>query len=117
MEHVDWVSPDDIVLAKSTSDSSKKMVDDIYHNNIKQIRLLKTYSHGFNEKRDGVKSPLYFFRYVVGMEINWLRLGNPDPRKGVYYTAIYPIDLATSELNNLYKEFDREEKLNKLFGI
>lgn len=113
MEHVDWVSPDNIVLANSTSSPAyKKMMSDMYQNDIK-VRLLKTnYIDKF-----GFSPINYFFRYVSHGQVCWFGLGNPEPRKGVYYTSIYSIDLETFEnLNNLYKAYDREDKLNKLLG-
>jgi hypothetical protein len=113
MEHVDWVSPDNIVLANSTSSPAyKKMMSDMYQNDIK-VRLLKTnYIDKF-----GFSPIHYFFRYVSYGQVCWFGLGNPEPRKGVYYTSIYSIDLETFEnLNNLYKAYDREDKLNKLLG-
>jgi hypothetical protein len=115
MEHVDWVSPDNIVLANSTSDASyKKMMSDMYQNDIK-VRLLKT--NAMAKKYSIHNSIQYFFRYVSHGQVCWFGLGNPEPRKGVYYTSIYSIDLETFEtLNNLYKAYDREDKLNKLLG-
>ena len=113
MEHIDWVDTDNIVIANITSSNAyKKMIGDIQSNGIKTIRLLKN-------------DDAYYFRYVVGDEICWFRLshipngGKPDFRKGILYTHIHQIfdqQWKIDKLNNLHKEFDRDDKLNKLLG-
>ena len=117
LEHVDWVNPDDIVLSNSTNDPLyKKMTGDVQINGVKEIRLLT--------KRITPTWPVVpahrvvtksYFRYVVNGEICWFYVGNPYPRKGVYYTAIHLISQEEhDELNNLFKVINRDDKLKEL---
>lgn len=109
LEHVNWVDPDDIVLSNSPNDYSyKKMTDDVQINGVKEIRLLKRII-----PKTGIK--MFYFRYVVNGEICWFYVGNPEPRKGVYYTGIYPPSPdECDDLNNLYKVLNRDDKLKEL---
>jgi hypothetical protein len=117
LEHVDWIDPDDIVLSNSTNDPLyKKMTGDVQINGVKEIRLLT--------KRITPTWPVVpahrvvtksYFRYVVNGEICWFYVGNPGPRKGVYYTAIHLIwQEEYDELNNLFKVLNRDDKLKEL---
>jgi hypothetical protein len=41
MEHIDWVDPDNIIIANSSSDYSyKKMISDVQKNGVTEVRLL-----------------------------------------------------------------------------
>jgi len=108
MEHIDWVDPDNIIIANSSSDYSyKKMISDVQKNGVTEVRLLR--------RRISKRTSKSYFRYVVGDEISWFYLSNDESRKGSYYTHIYPIDeIEANELNSLYRAFDREDKLNQL---
>lgn len=108
LEHVNWVDPDDIVLSNSTNDPLyKKMTGDVQINGVKEIRLLT--------KRITPKITKSYFRYVVNGEICWFYVGNPEPRKGVYYTGIHLISQEEyDDLNNLYKVINRDDKLKEL---
>lgn len=108
MEHIDWIDPDDIIIANPPSDHSyKKMISDVQKNGVTKVRLLR--------RRITKKISKSYFRYVIDDEVTWFYLSNDESRKGSYYTHIYPIDeIETNELNSLYKSFDREDKLNKL---
>jgi len=108
MEHIDWVDPDNIIIANSSSDYSyRKMISDVQKNGVTEVRLLR--------RSLTKKVSKSYFRYVVGDEISWFYLSNDESRKGSYYTHIYPIDeIETKYLNSLYKSFDREDKLNQL---
>ena len=108
LEHVDWVDPDDIVLSNSTNDPLyKKMTGDVQINGVKEIRLLS--------KRITQYIAKSYFRYVVNGEICWFYVGNSEPRKGVYYTGIYPPSPdECDDLNNLYKVLNRDDKLKEL---
>jgi len=109
MEHIDWVDPDNIIIANSSSDYSyKKMISDVQKNGVTEVRLLR--------RRISKRTSKSYFRYIVGDEISWFYLSNDESRKGSYYTHIYPIDeIEANELNSLYRAFDREDKLNQLF--
>jgi hypothetical protein len=109
MEHIDWIDPDNIIIANSSSDYSyKKMISDVQKNGVTEVRLLR--------RRISKKTSKSYFRYIVGDEISWFYLSNDESRKGSYYTHIYPIDeIEANELNSLYRAFDREDKLNQLF--
>lgn len=106
MEHIDWIDPDNIILANSSSDTAyKKIIKDVQENGVNKIRLLKVSSKSY-------------FRYSIGNEINWFYISNDETRNGTYYTFVYDIkDDEIIGLNNLYKEFDREDKLNQLFSF
>ena len=108
MEHIDWIEPDDIIIANPPSDHSyKKMISDVQKNGVTKVRLLR--------RRITKKISKSYFRYVIGDEISWFYLSNDESRKGSYYTHIYPIDkIEANELNSLYRAFDREDKLNQL---
>lgn len=108
LEHVNWVDPDDIVLSNSTNDPLyKKMTGDVQIGGVKEIRLLT--------KRITQYIAKSYFRYVVNGEICWFYVGNPYPRKGVYYTAIHLISQEEyDELNNLFKVINRDDKLKEL---
>jgi hypothetical protein len=108
MEHIDWIDPDNIIIANSSSDYSyKKMISDVQKNGVTEVRLLR--------RRITKKISKSYFRYVIDDEVTWFYLSNDESRKGSYYTHIYPIDeIETNELNSLYKSFDREDKLNQL---
>lgn len=108
MEHIDWIDPDNIILANPPSDYSyKKMISDVQKNGVTEVRLLR--------RRISKKTSKSYFRYIVGDEISWFYLSNDEYRKGSYYTHIYPIDeVEANELNSLYRAFDREDKLNQL---
>lgn len=108
MEHIDWVDPDNIIIANSSSDYSyKKMISDVQKNGVTEVRLLR--------RRISKRTSKSYFRYIVGDEISWFYLSNDESRKGSYYTHIYPIDeIEANELNSLYRSFDREDKLNQL---
>ena len=107
MEHIDWVDPDNIILANPPSDYSyKKMISDVQKNGVTEVRLLR--------RRISKKVSKSYFRYVVD-EISWFYLSTDESRKDSYYTHIYPIDeVEANELNSLYRAFDREDKLNQL---
>lgn len=113
LEHVNWVDPDDIVLSNSPNDYSyKKMTGDVQINGVKEIRLLIKRITPNHYSSSRTKS---YFRYVVNGEICWFYVGNPEPRKGVYYTAIYPPSPdECDDLNNLYKVLNRDDKLKEL---
>lgn len=113
LEHVNWVDPDDIVLSNSTNDPLyKKMTGDVQINGVKEIRLL---TKRITPKRITPKITKSYFRYVVNGEICWFYVGNPDPRKGVYYTGIHLISQEEyDELNNLFKVINRDDKLKEL---
>jgi hypothetical protein len=108
MEHIDWVDPDNIIIANSSSDYSyKKMISDVQKNGVTEVRLLR--------RRISKRTSKSYFRYIVGDEISWFYLSNDESRKGSYYTHIYTIDeVESNELNSLYRAFDREDKLNQL---
>lgn len=64
---------------------------------------------------------MFYFRYVVNGEICWFYVGNPEPRKGIYYTAIQDVLIKLppshdecDDLNNLYKVLNRDDKLKEL---
>jgi hypothetical protein len=111
MEHIDWVDPDNIIIANSSSDYSyKKMISDVQKNGVTEVRLLR--------RRISKRTSKSYFRYIVGDEISWFYLSNDESRKGSYYTHIYPIDeVESNELNSLYRAFDREDKLNPITQI
>ena len=108
MEHIDWIDPDNIIIANSSSDHSyKKMISDVQKNGVTKVRLLR--------RIITKKISKSYFRYAIGDEVTWFYLSNDESRKGSYYTHIYPIDeIESNELNSLYKSFDREDKLNQL---
>ena len=108
MKHINWVDPDNIILANSSSDFSyKKMTFDVQKNGVTQIRHLRV-----KVSKNTYKS---YFRYVVDKEVNWFYISNDETKNGTYYTFIYPtIGEEVNELNSSYKLFDREDKLNQL---
>lgn len=108
MEHINWVDPDNIILANSSSDPAyKKMIDDVQKNGVSEIRQLRV-----KVSKNTYKS---YFRYVVNKEIVWFYISNDETKNGTYYTFIYTIeDNEVKELNTSYKLFDREDKLNQL---
>ena len=117
LEHVDWLDPDDIVLSNSTNDPLyKKMTGDVQINGVKEIRLLsKRITPTWPEVPAHRVVTKSYFRYVVNGEICWFCLGNPEPRKGVYYTGIHPPSPdECDDLNNLYKVLNRDDKLKEL---
>lgn len=103
MEHIDWIDTDNIILANSSRDLNyKKMTTDIQDNKINKVRLLKN-------------SNKSYFRYSVNNKCSWFCLSNDESRNGTYYTHIYSVqDDELNELNIVYKQFDREDKLNQL---
>jgi hypothetical protein len=105
MEHIDWIDTDNIILANSSRDLNyKKMTTDIQDNKIDKVRLLKN-------------SNKSYFRYYVDNKCSWFYLSNDESRNGTYYTHIYSIqDDELNELNIVYKQFDREDKLNQLLS-
>lgn len=111
MEHIDWIDPDNIILANSSSEPVyKKITKDVRENGVDKIRLLKVVI--------SKKISISYFRYSIGNEINWFYISNDETRNGTYYTFVYNIkDDEIIGLNNLYKEFDREDKLNQLFSF
>lgn len=114
LEHVNWVDPDDIVLSNFQNDPLyKKMTGDVQIGGVKEIRLLiKRITPKIHYSSIRTKS---YFRYVVNGEICWFYVGNPEPRKGVYYTEIYPPSPdECDDLNNLYKVLNRDDKLKEL---
>lgn len=108
MEHIDWIDPDNIILANSSSDPSyKKITKDVQENGVNKIRLLKVVI--------SKKISKSYFRYSLDNEITWFYISNDEIRNGTYYTFVYNIkDDELSILNSSYKKFDREDKLNQL---
>ena len=108
MEHINWVDPDNIILANTSSDFSyRKMTGDVQENGVKEIRHIRV-----KVSKNTYKS---YFRYVVDKEVNWFYISNDETKNGTYYTFIYPtVCEEVNELNSSYKLFDREDKLNKL---
>ena len=83
------------------------MTGDVQINGVKEISLLT--------KRITQYIAKSYFRYVVNGEICWFYVGNPEPRKGVYYTGIHLISQEEyDELNNLFKVINRDDKLKEL---
>jgi hypothetical protein len=110
IEHINWVDPDNIILANSDDFSYRKMTSDVQENGVTQIRHIRVLVKG---TKNTYKN---YFRYIVDKESNWFYISNDDTRNGTYYTYIYPtIGEEIKELNSLYKKFDREDKLNQLF--
>jgi len=103
MRHIEWVDPDNIIIANGSSTSEfLKMTNDVQKNKITKIRLLENKN-------------AYYFRYLAGSEICWFYLNNNESKNGTYYTQIYSLqDDKIIELNELYKVYDREDKINQL---
>lgn len=111
MEHICYITPDDIVIGNKSDDI-------IYH--MRQGRAtLKRMSSIVSFKVSNIRvmrlGSVNYFRYLLDdNEVNWFSV-EYDIRSGIYYTkfeSLYYYD--NSNLDNLYKEFNREEKLNQL---
>jgi hypothetical protein len=108
MEHIDWVNPDNIIIANSSNDVSyKRMTTDVQSNGVSIIRHLR-----IRVSKNTHKS---YFRYVVNKQPTWFYISNDQTRNGDYFTFIYIIEEdEVNKLNSLYKKFDREDKINQL---
>ena len=99
MEHICYITPDDIVIGNKSDDIVYHMIISFKVSNIRVMRL----------------GSVNYFRYLLDdNEVNWFSV-EYDIRSGIYYTkfeSLYYYD--NSNLDNLYKEFNREEKLNQL---
>ena len=99
MEHICYITPDDIVIGNKSDDIVYHMIISFKVSNIRVMRL----------------GSVDYFRYLLDdNEVNWFSV-EYDIRSGIYYTkfeSLYYYD--NSNLDNLYKEFNREEKLNQL---
>ena len=99
MEHICYITPDDIVIGNKSDDIVYHMIVSFKVSNIRVMRL----------------GSVNYFRYLLDdNEVNWFSV-EYDIRSGIYYTkfeSLYYYD--NSNLDNLYKEFNREEKLNQL---
>jgi hypothetical protein len=108
MEHIEWVDPDNIIIANSSNDVAyKRMITDVQSNGVCEIRLLR-----LKVTKNVHKN---YFRYVVNENPTWFYISNDQTRNGNYFTFIYIIEEdELSELNSLYRKFDREDKINQL---
>jgi len=108
MEHIEWVYPDNIIIANSSNDVSyKRMVTDVQSNGVSKIRLLRV-----KVTKNTYKS---YFRYVVGKEPTWFFISTDETRSGNYLTFIYIVEEdEVNKLNSLYRKFDRDDKINQL---
>lgn len=108
MEHIEWVDPDNIIIANSSNDVSyKRMTTDVQSNGVSKIRHLRV----------RVSKSLYknYFRYVVNKQPTWFYISNDETKNDNYFTFIYIVkEDEVNELNSLYKKFDREDKINQL---
>ena len=99
MQHICYITPDDIVISNKSYDIVYHMIVSFKVSNIRVMRL----------------GSVNYFRYLLDdNEVNWFSV-EYDIRSGIYYTkfeSLYYYD--NSNLDNLYKEFNREEKLNQL---
>lgn len=108
MEHIEWVDPDNIIIANSSNDVAyKRMTTDVQSNGVSKIRLLRVrVSKNVNKS---------YFRYVVNKQPTWFYISNDETRNGNYFTFIYVVEEdEVSDLNSLYRKFDREDKINQL---
>jgi phosphoribosyl 1,2-cyclic phosphodiesterase len=107
MEHVDWLDPDKLVI--NNSDRNKPFLDDIASGEFKNLRLLFV--------NDSLGT---FMRYEINGDIRWYDVKIVDKRSDIYYLNISNISVflsnldLTKKLENLYKEFNREDILNKI---
>ncbi len=108
MDHIEWVDPDNIIIANSSNDVSyKRMTTDVQSNGVSEIRLLRV-----KVTKNVHKS---YFRYVVNTRPTWFYISNDETKNGNYFTFIYIVEEdEVNQLNSLYKKFDREDKINQL---
>ena len=99
MEHICYITPDDIVIGNKSDDIVYHMIVSFKVSNIRVMRL----------------GSVNYFRYLLDdNEVNWFSV-EYDIRSGIYYTKFESLYYEDSyNLDNLYKEFNREEKLNQL---
>lgn len=104
MKHIAWVSPDDIIISNSHSESYKDMSGDIKDNNINKVRVLEDSKNSY-------------IRYVINCKRHWFLMGGLNFINGIYYTSIIKLsEMETERLDNIYKYFNREDNLNKLLS-
>jgi len=108
MEHIEWVDPDNIIIANSSSDPAyKKMTTDVQSNGVSKIRHLRV--------RLSKNTHKSYFRYVVNRQPTWFYISNDETKNSNYFTFIYIVEAGeVNGLNSLYRKFDREDKINQL---
>lgn len=115
LTHIDWINPDDLVIANNRNDPDYQIIsNDVQKNGVKSIRLLRKFIHS---PKHPSQHGWYYFRYTIGNKPTWYMLSDNKSIKGIYYTHIYPlIDIEITELNILYKLLNREDNLNNLLN-
>jgi hypothetical protein len=100
MEHIDWLNPDKIILANSKKEQVE-FTSDMMSKKYKNLRLLKSNGE-------------HFIRYTINDKIKWFICSIITIRNGDYYMSIKDV-LIIDNFENLYKNFNREDIINKLF--
>ena len=99
LKHICYITPDDIVI------ENQRNYYTITEFKVTSIRVMSV----------NPESPMSYFRYLLdNNEVHWF-LVKYEIRSGIYYTKFKELDKVDDHwIRNLYKEFDREDKLKQL---
>jgi hypothetical protein len=99
LKHICYITPDDIVIENQRN---YYMITEF---KVTSIRVMSV----------NPESPMFYFRYLLdNNEVHWF-LVKYEIRSGIYYTKFKELDKVDDYwIRNLYKEFDREDKLKQL---
>jgi hypoxanthine phosphoribosyltransferase len=107
MEHIDWLHPDHIILANSsTSPTYKEFTKDMRSREFNRLRMIRY-------KED------FFIRYVIDDKQKWYWCSILQQKVKDYYISVNRILDSKSgwshdELEQCYIKFNREDNLNQL---
>lgn len=115
MKHVEWLDPDNIIIVNTEGNIYNEFITDIRSKEYSSLRMMDPNSHVPSITKFNTELAI---RYVINGKPKWYscvilqRKGNDYYiRISKYKSSEYDID---SNLEKLYKTFDRDDKLNQL---
>ena len=115
MKHVEWLDPDNIIIVNTEGNIYNEFITDIRSKGYSSLRMIDgTCGFGSITKFNTELA----IRYVINGKPKWYSCVILQRKGNDYYISIfkyksseYDID---SNLEKLYKTFDRDDKLNQL---
>jgi hypothetical protein len=101
MNHLEWLHPDYIILANSSSESIyKEFTKDMRSRKYSKLRLIESLN-------------INYIRYVIGDLKKWYQCQIYQKKGKDYYIYISTCE-DKKKLERMYLKYDREDKLNEL---